>query len=77
MPQQTRLFERAALVAPIRRHVVRMHADDSGGNDCVGKPYMGHFVCRTCGHEAGWKPATGAELRRGLPCPICNPESEK
>lgn len=30
------------------------------------------FACTRCGHESNWIPATDTEVRRGIPCPICN-----
>lgn len=33
-----------------------------------------HFVCPKCGHDAGWLfDLFPSEIRRGLPCPECNP----
>lgn len=33
----------------------------------------GHFVCRKCGHDAGWIfNLTPSEVWAGQPCPVCN-----
>lgn len=33
----------------------------------------GEFVCRRCGHDAGWLfDMTETEIRRGVPCPVCD-----
>lgn len=33
----------------------------------------GHFQCRKCQRDE-WLAASLTDLRRGLPCPVCNPE---
>lgn len=62
---------------PARRRIVRMHAVDAG--DAPGlqpgwkSPHGGDFVCRRCGHEAGWLfNLSLSEIWRGVPCPVCN-----
>lgn len=31
----------------------------------------GAFACNSCGWSSSFRPATEAELRRGIPCPVC------
>lgn len=63
MARTAEMFEKPPLV---RR--VLMHWDDAGHDG--GSP-MGNFVCRRCGHRAGWLVCSEAEMR-GVPCPKCN-----
>jgi DNA-directed RNA polymerase subunit RPC12/RpoP len=49
---------------------VMMHWDDAGHS---GSSPMGNFFCTRCGHRAGWLEASATEMRRGVPCPNCNP----
>lgn len=57
---------------PARQRAKRralMHAIDAG----YAHGPMGHFVCDRCGHDADWLICDNeTELRRGVPCPICN-----
>ena len=48
---------------------VMMHWDDAGYADGL----IGNFFCQRCGHRAGWLKASVEEMRRGVPCPNCNP----
>jgi hypothetical protein len=52
-----------------------MHMDDAGVGS--GKGHLVHVVCGKCGHDGGWwKVANVTEGRRGIPCPVCNPDKE-
>lgn len=54
--------------------VRRMHMIDAGPNQCVGPAHVAKYRCK-CGHESDWETAdTLAEIRRGVPCPVCNVE---
>lgn len=64
------LFPRPARATPR----VLMHFVDVGHMDGAGD--AARFVCRKCGHDAGWMPATLAEIRRGVPCPVCAPSHD-
>ena len=68
------LFPRAAL--PKRPRLVRAHAHDWGefpdGRQCAC------FRCKACGWTGDdegddWIEATNTDIRRGIPCPRCNP----
>lgn len=38
------------------------------------KPYGAAFECSRCGWKSGWLGMeTHTEIRRGIPCPKCNP----
>ena len=63
------LFPRPARAKPR----VLMHFIDVGHMDGAGD--VAHFVCPRCKHDAGWPPASASEIRRGVPCPNCNPEA--
>lgn len=67
----------AADQAPVRPRIVRMHAVDIGDAPGLMDGWKttsgGDFVCRRCGHEAGWLfNLCPSEIRRGVPCPVCN-----
>ncbi len=47
---------------------VMMHMIDAG----YAAGQIGHFMCAKCGHDSDWVSATDTELRRGIPCPVCN-----
>jgi hypothetical protein len=49
---------------------VLMHCEDTGSN---GPGRMGHFRCRACGHEGWYRDCSMTDIRRGIPCPNCNP----
>lgn len=70
---------RVDLFGPIPRKPrrVMMHAVDIGQAPGMMPGWTsakgGEFVCRRCGHEAGWLfDMTETEIRRGVPCPVCN-----
>lgn len=61
---------------PRKPRIKRMHAIDHGEAPGLMPGWHtaqgGHFVCK-CGHDAGWQfNLTPSEIRRGLPCPVCN-----
>lgn len=67
------------LLGPIPRKPRRimMHAVDIGQAPGMMPGWTsangGKFVCRLCGHDAGWlSNMTETEIRRGVPCPVCN-----
>ncbi|WP_419737721.1 hypothetical protein [Ruegeria sp.] len=65
------------LTPPPRMRRVMMHADDRGQAPGLMPGWRtakgGHFTCGRCGHEAGWLfDMTDSEVRRGVPCPVCN-----
>lgn len=56
--------------APIKR--ARMI---DAGEGQPGFPFGAAFKCHRCGWTSGWMCFDNqAEIRRGLPCPTCNPE---
>lgn len=55
---------------PRRKPRVLMHFTDAGYVDGLGGAAT--FECRRCGHETDWLAATDTEIRRGIPCPVCN-----
>jgi len=62
---------------PRKPSVVRMRAIDHGqapGLMPGWKTAQGaRFRCWRCGHDDGWSfNMTVSEIKRGLPCPICN-----
>lgn len=66
---------------PSRPRLMRMHAADLGQAPGMMPGWRtstgGDFICHRCGHKAGWIfNLTISEIRRGLPCPICNPGEE-
>lgn len=65
----TEMFEKL----PRARPRVMMHWDDAGHD---GNGPIGNFRCAHCGHRAGWLRATESEMRRGVPCPVCNAEPQ-
>lgn len=72
-PRQLDLFGKPARRPPR----VMMHATDAGQAPGMmpgwRRPTGGYFVCGRCGHDAGWLfDMTFNEVRRGVPCPICN-----
>ena len=74
---------RQDLFGPVPRkpRVVRMQAIDHGEAPGLMPGWQsaqgGWFKCR-CGHDAGWVfDLTPTEIRRGLPCPVCNIEEQK
>lgn len=51
-----------------------MHMIDAGPNQCVGPAHVAKYKCGKCGLESEWQTAeTMTEVRRGIPCPKCNP----
>ena len=52
---------------PRRDRRVMMHVIDAGQG-------MAEFECKKCGTVAGWVKASPEEIRRGIPCEICNAE---
>lgn len=51
---------------------VLMHFTDVGCG--AADELLATFSCRKCGHESGWMIcANETEVKRGLPCPVCNP----
>jgi DNA-directed RNA polymerase subunit RPC12/RpoP len=54
--------------------VRRMHMVDAGPNQDVGPTHVAKYRCARCGTESEWQTAnTISEIRRGIPCPKCNP----
>jgi hypothetical protein len=49
-----------------------MHMIDAGCNPS-GPGDIAQFACKRCGHRSEWIEATVTEIRRGIPCPTCNP----
>lgn len=50
-----------------------MKFTDVGGG--AADELLATFACRVCGHESGWlECANYSEVKRGTPCPQCNPE---
>lgn len=52
-----------------------MHVIDAGPG--IDDADMVEMKCRRCGHVDDWKLRTRAEVRAGVPCPICNPATEE
>jgi len=50
-----------------------MHFIDAG----PGSPNWARFKCGKCNHEIETHTATNADLRRGIPCPLCNMANEQ
>lgn len=62
---------------PSKPRQVRMHAIDTGHAPGLMPGWRtamgGYFLCQRCGHDDGWSfDMTPTEIRRGLPCPVCN-----
>lgn len=58
---------------------VMMHAVDVGQAPGMMPGWRtakgAQFVCRKCGYDAGWLfDMQDSEVRRGVPCPVCNNE---
>lgn len=52
---------------------VLMHFTNVSINDCVGSPILADMKCSRCGHNDGyWEFDTVTEVKRGIPCPVCN-----
>lgn len=67
------------LFGPVPRapKIVRMHATDHGQAPGLMAGWKttngGYFKCTSCGHDTGWLfNLTVTDVRRGLPCPVCN-----
>ena len=69
MPRTVEMFDKP----PRARPRVMMHWDDAGHD---GNSPMGNFVCKRCGHRAGWLCCDENEMRRGVPCPNCSAEPQ-
>ena len=56
--------------APRTQPIKRMHVVDAGSN--FGHV---HMICKTCCYDDGWSMRLEnlTQLKRGLPCPKCNP----
>lgn len=64
---------------PVKPRLVRAHAVDTGQAPGMMPGWTtskgGQFVCGRCGHDLGWLfNMQDSEIRRGVPCPVCNPE---
>ena len=64
---------------PKTRRRVMMHAADQGHAPALMPGWRtangGLFECSRCGHSTGWLfDMQDSEVRRGIPCPICNQE---
>lgn len=63
---------------PTKPRRVMMHAVDVGLAGFLKAGWKsdlgGEFVCKRCSHNDGWSFnfANISEVRKGLPCPICN-----
>lgn len=62
---------------PSKPRQVRMQAIDTGQAPGLMPGWRtsmgGHFRCQRCGHDDGWSfDMMPSEIRRGLPCPVCN-----
>jgi hypothetical protein len=68
------LFDLAPRPRAPRR--ILAHAVDAGELDVhvPRKTCIANFICSRCGWDE-WVPATGTEARRGIPCPVCDPEA--
>lgn len=67
---------------PSAPRIVRMHAVDVGQAPGMMPGWRmatgGHFVCSRCRHDAGWLfNLTISEIRRGVPCPVCNSKEDQ
>lgn len=76
-----RQFTLPGLDQPRRTRRVLMHAADVGQAPGLMPGWRttkgGHFLCGQCGHDAGWCfDMTDTEIRRGIPCPVCNHQKE-
>jgi len=67
------------LFGPVPRKppTIRMRAIDHGQAPGLMSGWEtaqgAHFRCWRCGHDAGWQfNLSVGEIRRGLPCPVCN-----
>lgn len=60
------------LFGPVERKPrrVMLHARDSGIFP-DGK-LAAEFACTKCHYDSGWIYATSPDIRRGIPCPLCN-----
>lgn len=58
---------------PRAKRRVLMHVTDGGYVDGLGDAAT--FECRRCKHESGWVAASATDVRRGIPCPVCNKET--
>lgn len=62
---------------PKSPRVKRAHMIDAGEGQ-PDLPYGAAFQCSRCGWNSGWWCFDNqAEIRRGLPCPTCNPETNE
>lgn len=60
-------------IAPARRpRRVLMQMTDAGCNPS-GPGDIAQFACKRCAYQSEWRQASVAEIRRGIPCPKCNP----
>ena len=68
--RQGKLFD-----PPARPHRMMMHVVDAG--QYPDGRMAAHFVCRRCGHDAGWLAVVNVTTaKRGEPCPVCNSSGE-
>jgi hypothetical protein len=49
-----------------------MHVIDAGPGYDKGHD-MAQFECNRCGHRSEWEQHKFADIKRGIPCPVCNP----
>lgn len=61
MSKQTQLFEK-----PKTPRLKRAHALNIGQG-------MAKFECDQCEWESDWIECNRTEIKRGAPCPVCNP----
>ena len=62
---------------PKRPHIKRARVSDAGEGR-AGYPYGASFRCKRCEWESGWLCFDKiTDIRRGVPCPNCNPKGWK
>jgi hypothetical protein len=71
MPKQADIFGGK----PRKPYQFKMHVCDAGGDN---EEHIATFECRRCNEKTGWLSfKTITEIRRGIPCPICNNKERK
>jgi DNA-directed RNA polymerase subunit RPC12/RpoP len=69
--KQTALFPpEIAPSKPRKKREWMMHMIDAGSLD--NNRNIAQFRCARCGHESDWMEGTVTEIKRGVPCPVCN-----
>lgn len=66
---------------PRSKPIKRAHIVDAGPNEGASAreyPHLGEFECKRCGWNSGWMQGqTITEMKRGIPCPDCNPATAR